>query len=61
MQRDWTPGAGLICQEEDVMLGWREGRGEEGGGSERSEPKREYEAKNRRERSRHRSLCYKLE
>lgn len=32
MQRDWTSGAGLICQEEDVKLGWREGRREEGGG-----------------------------
>lgn len=55
MQRDWTSGAGLICQEEDVMLGWREGR-REGGGAERSEPKREYVAENRRERSHHGSL-----
>lgn len=57
MQRDWTSGAGLICQEEDVMLGWREG-GLGGGGvrSERSEPKKEYVAKNGRERSHHGSL-----
>lgn len=61
MQRDWTSGAGLICQEEDVMLGWREGRRKGEGGSERSEPKREYVAKNRRERSHHGSLSYKLE
>lgn len=42
------------------MLGWREGRrggvGVGVGVSERSEPKREYEAKNRRERSHHGSL-----
>lgn len=55
MQRDWESGAGLICQEEDEMLGWsrrREGKREErvgprdegtrGGELQRGEPSRTF-------------------
>lgn len=39
MRRDWKSGAGLICQAEDEMLGWRRRR--EGKREERVHPRDE--------------------